>query len=579
MRKADFRPDRVGAYFRAEWAALLVVTVSGLIYNIGLLAGPLFEGRMAGRLIDVLNGQAGFADMAALVVIYALITAVVQGARYIKRFYVRRFANNVNRRMKRVLYGHLVRMDRPSLEAEGAGSVMTKAISDVDDCVEGMRKFTTELFDTGVALAAYAVMLLTYDARLALIALVFPPISFFIAEKMKKPVQRAGVKRKASYAALNGATIDRATNAVTYRVFGRESDRRQAYEENLSDYERAAVHEGLLSASMLPLYRIMTMAAVPFIIILGARNIAGRGWTSWDVAAFTTFLSCFTRLATKSSSAAKLFNAVHKAQVSWKRIKPLMHEIAPLEEAQSACVNELRIDKLSFAYPNEKPQFENVTFTGRPGAIIGITGPVASGKSTLGKAFLCEYPYEGHIVLNGRELSDMTQAERAAEIGYLGHDPELLSDSIENNVLMGDAGEAEQWLRMACLDKEVAAMEDGKDTMVGSGGVRLSGGQAQRLALARTLCHKRPIMILDDPFSALDKTTEKQVFDNLRAAAADSIVLLISHRLYLFPQFDQVIWLSDGQAQIGSHEELMEKNADYCRLYREQEEEEHHEAK
>ena len=173
----------------------------------------------------------------------------------------------------------------------------------------------------------------------------------------------------------------------------------------------------------------------------------------------------------------------------------------------------------------------------------------------------------------------MTQAERAAEIGYLGHDPELLSDSIENNVLMGEKDDAEKWLRMVCLDKEVAAMEAGKATMVGSGGVRLSGGQAQRLALARTLCHKRPVMILDDPFSALDKATEKQVFDNLRAAAADSIVLLISHRLYLFPRFDQVIWLSDGQAQIGSHETLMEKNADYRRLYREQEEEERHEAK
>ena len=579
MRKADFRPDRVGAYFRAEWAALLAVAASGLIYNIGLLAGPLFEGRMAGRLIDVLNGRAGFADMAALVAIYALITAVVQGARYVKRFYVRRFANNVNRRMKRVLYGHLVRMDRPSLEAEGAGSVMTKAISDVDDCVEGMRKFTTELFDTGVALAAYAVMLLTYDVRLALIALVFPPISFFIAEKMKRPVQRAGVKRKASYAALNGATIDCATNAVTYRVFGRESDRRQTYEESLSDYERAAVHEGLLSASMPPIYRVISMAAVPFIIILGARNIAGSGWTSWDVAAFTTFLSCFTRLATKSSSAAKLFNAVHKAQVSWKRIKPLMHEIAPLERAEAARVSEMRVDKLGFAYPGEKAQFEGVSFTAQPGMIIGVTGPVASGKSTLGKAFLCEYPYNGHIALDGRELSHLTQAERAAEIGYLGHDPELLSDSIENNVLMGEKDDAEKWLRMVCLDKEVAAMEAGKATMVGSGGVRLSGGQAQRLALARTLCHKRPVMILDDPFSALDKATEKQVFDNLRAAAADSIVLLISHRLYLFPRFDQVIWLSDGQAQIGSHETLMEKNADYRRLYREQEEEERHEAK
>ena len=265
--------------------------------------------------------------------------------------------------------------------------------------------------------------------------------------------------------------------------------------------------------------------------------------------------------------------------MSWKRIKPLMHEIAPLERAEAARVSEMRVDKLGFAYPGEKAQFEGVSFTAQPGMIIGVTGPVASGKSTLGKAFLCEYPYEGHIALDGRELFDMTQAERAAEIGYLGYDPELLSDSIENNVLMGEKDDAEKWLRMVCLDKEVAAMEAGKATMVGSGGVRLSGGQAQRLALARTLCHKRPVMILDDPFSALDKATEKQVFDNLRAAAADSIVLLISHRLYLFPRFDQVIWLSDGQAQIGSHETLMEKSADYRRLYREQEEEERHEAK
>ena len=578
MRNKEFRPDRIGAYFRAEWAALLAVAASGLIYNIGLLAGPLFEGLMAGRLIDVLAGRAVFADMAALVALYAFLTAAVQGARYVKRFYVRRFANNVNRRMKRVLYAHIVRMDRPSLEAEGAGSVMTKAISDVDDCAEGMRKFTTELFDTGVALAAYAVMLLTYDVRLALIALAFPPISYYVAERMKKPVQRAGVRRKAGYAALNGATIDRASNAVTYRVFGRESDRRQAYKENLSAYERAAVREGLLIAAMPPVYRVTTMAAAPLIIILGARNIAGRGWTSWDVAAFTTFLSCFTRLAAKSSGAAKLFNAVHKAQVSWRRIKPLMRDIAPLEEAQSVRVNELRVDNLSFAYPDGKTLFENVSFTAEPGMIIGVTGPVASGKSTLGRAFLCEYPYGGRIALDGRELSHLTQAERAAEIGYLGHDPELLNDSIENNVLLGDAGAAEAWLRAVCLDNEVAAMEDGKAAMVGDGGVRLSGGQAQRLALARTLCHKRPVMILDDPFSALDRATEKQVFDNLRAAAGDSIVLLISHRLYLFPQLDRVIWLSDGRAQAGTHGSLMEKNADYRRLYREQEEEERREA-
>ena len=131
--------------------------------------------------------------MATLVLAYLFVTLVVQGARFIKRFYVRRFANNINRRMKGILYANLVRESRTSLEKEGAGELMTKAISDVDDCVEGMRKFTTEVFDTGVVMVSYAVMLLIYDWHLALLSLLFTPISYFCAAKMKKPVQRAGV--------------------------------------------------------------------------------------------------------------------------------------------------------------------------------------------------------------------------------------------------------------------------------------------------------------------------------------------------------------------------------------------------
>ena len=177
-KKKGFQANRVLSYFKAEWVTLATVTVSGLIYNIGLLAAPWFEGRMAGRLVDILGGSGTFTSMLRLAVCYAAVTALVQGARYIKRFYVRRFANDVNRRMKRILYGSLIRKSRAELEGEGVGSAMTKAIQDVDDCVEGMRKFTTELFDTGVALLAYCGMLLHYDWRLALICMLFPPISY-----------------------------------------------------------------------------------------------------------------------------------------------------------------------------------------------------------------------------------------------------------------------------------------------------------------------------------------------------------------------------------------------------------------
>ena len=139
--------------------------------------------------------------------------------------------------------------------------------------------------------------------------------------------------------------------------------------------------------------------------------------------------------------------------------------------------------------------------------------------------------------------------------------------------MLGDKKEADDYLKAVCMEQETAEMEDGKQTAVGNGGVRLSGGQAKRLALARTLCHKKPVLILDDPFSALDKNTEKQIFANLKQQTKDNIVFLISHRLYLFQQMDQVIWMEDGKAVAGTHEEILEKIPEYRSLYETQSDE------
>lgn len=567
QRKKISGPDRILSYFKRQWPILLAVTVSGLIYNIGLLAGPWYEGQMTGCLVNILGGNAGYSDMLVLVISYVTVIAVVQISRYIKRFYVRRFANNVNRDMKEILYGSLVHRSRAQLEEEGAGNVMTKAILDVDDCVEGMRKFTTEIFDTGVALAAYAGLLLYYDWRLAILSMLFLPVSYVLAEKMKGNVQRTGAAYKEQSGALSAATLDRAANAITYRVYGREKEREQAYEGNLTAYEKSAVRANIWSTAFPPLYRIISMTGVLFILYFGSKNVLGNGWKAWDVAAFTTFLSCFIKLSVKSSHAAKLFNAVHKAQVSWKRIKPLMKEEPCEDDNRLQKPGTLEVSHVSFAYPGCGKIYEDLSFLAAPGQIIGVTGAVACGKSTLGKTFLCEYPYEGRIRFHGKELSEMTRAERTGMVGYLGHDPELFNDTVRNNILLGDDDDPEKYLKAVCFDGEVAEMEEGMDTIVGNGGVRLSGGQAQRLALARTLCHKRPVWILDDPFSALDRKTEEEVFANLKKLASDSIVILLSHRLYLFPQMNQVLWMEDGKVAVGTHEQILAKCPEYARLY------------
>lgn len=568
-RDKSFRPDRVLSYFRVEWFPLLLVTLSGLVYNIGLLAAPWFEGRLAQCLADILGGSETAAQMALLVLAYIAVTLLVQAARFIKRFYVRRFANNINRRMKGILYANLVRQSRAALEKEGAGELMTKTISDVDDCVEGMRKFTTEVFDTGVALAGYAVMLLVYDWRLAILGLLFTPVSYVCAAGMKKPVQRAGMAYKKAAGALSSATLDRARNAVTYRIYGCEEARMEKYEEALSLYEKTAVRNNVWQSALPPLYLAASEAGTLFILWFGAKNVLGTGWNHWDIAAFTTFLSCFTKLVVKSSKVAKLFNAVQKAEVSWKRIRPLMKTPEQLDALQIPAAQDVTLKELAFSY-GEEPVFSGLSLTAHPGDIIGITGPVACGKSTLGRVFLCEAPYQGSVCFGGRELSTLTPRQIAATVGYLGHDPELSADTVQNNVLCGSEQDVMPWLAAAALKEEVLAMEKGTETVICSGGTRLSGGQAQRLALARTLAHPRPVLVLDDPFSALDRSTEDAIFAELQAYARDKVVFLISHRLYHFPQMQQIIFMEGGRTTVGTHEELMAEVPVYRQLYESQ---------
>ena len=569
-RGRAFQPDSIAAYFRLEWLPLTLITLSGLAYNVGLLAGPWFEGRLAQCLADILGGNETAAAMTALAAGYILVTLLVQAARFIKRFYVRRFANNINRRMKGVLYANLVRQSRGALEKQGAGELMTKAISDVDDCAEGIRKFTTEVFDTGVALAGYIVMLFAYDRHLALLCMIFPPISYICAEKMKKPVQRAGAAYKKAAAALSAATLDRAKNAVTYRVYGCEDAQEARYEAALDGYEQAAVRANVWQAALPPLYLAASNLSVLFILWFGAKNVLGTGWRAWDIAAFTTFLSCFMKTAVKSSKAAKLFNAVQRAEVSWKRIKPMMKTPRALEPLAVPAAQRVEVSGLSFCYDGGAPIFEGVSFSAQPGNIIGVTGPVACGKSTLGRVFLCERPYGGSVRIGGRELSGLSPREAASTVGYLGHDPELWNDTVEENVLCGEAGDAMRFLALTALDGEVRAMEQGLQTVVGSGGVRLSGGQAQRLALARTLAHPRPVLVLDDPFSALDRRTEDEVFARLKACAQDRVVILISHRLYHFPELRQIVFMQDGKADVGTHEALCASVPAYRALYESQ---------
>lgn len=545
-------------YILKEKKYLFLITITGLIYNVGLLAGPYFEGQLAGCLVDISKNLKTANSMIQLSVIYICVILFVQFARFLKRYFVREFGNDINRNLKMDVYKHFV---YDTSNNENAGSIMTKAISDADACSEGIRKFTTEIFDTGIALISYIMMLVLYDAKLTCFVIIFPVISYLIANKLGPVVAKNASNAKKSAERLNTSTLDRLHLAITYRIYGEESNMHEVYEKDLQDYEDKTVRSNILETALKPLYEIISMTGIVFIIYFGSKRVMNN---LWDVAIFTTYISCFTKMAVKSSKAAKLFNAVQKAKVSWDRIYPIIENDHEVKYRKLVDVNTIEVSNLSYAY-DDRIIFSNVSFQAKKGDIIGITGEIASGKSTLGKVFLENSHYQGKILVNKKQLKDIEKDY--AVTSYMGHNLELFDDTIENNIKFGKEGNILPVLDISSMKEEVETFPDGIYTRLGEGGIKLSGGQQSRIALARTLYHARGIIVLDDPFSACDKNTEKEIYENIRREYKESIIFLISHRLSLFEQMDQILFIDNQSVEAGTHQELLKNNEKYKHLY------------
>lgn len=562
--KAIKNPDKIKNYWIKEKKSVILLTLFGILYDVGMVARPIYQG----KLIDALIAKVNFNNLIKLSLTFIFIIGMVQFFRYLKRYYVRQFANATTATMRFMIYNNILHKEEKELNDENMGSLMTKAISDVDVCVEGMRKSTTEVFDTGVLFITYLVTLLQYDVKITLYACIFIPAAVFIAEKMKKIIFKFTKAYRSQLSQVSDITYDRIDNAILYRLYGREADNRVVYEEELEDFEKKAIVANIWENAMQPIYNVIAMGGIVFVIIMAGEKVYEGSFT---VGVFSAYISIFTIMAAKASRIARLFNTIQKSSVSWKRIKPFLKEYKEIDKTRGIISKEtkLEIENLYLKYDKSSDYIiKNLNFKARENNIVGITGPIGCGKSTLGRVFLGNINYEGSIKIDNKELRDYSEYERSKIISYMGHDAHLISDTIYNNITMGDDGDISHVLKMVCFDEDLKSMENGIETLVGNGGVRLSGGQQARIALARTLYHKNKILILDDPFSAVDMKTEKNIIDNLRANYGDCLILLISHRLAIFKYLNQIILINEDKTlEYGNHQKLIENSKLYNQLY------------
>lgn len=559
-------PDKVGSYWKAEWRVVSIIVVTGLLYNALLAAGPVLQG----MIIDLIVAHGARSLILTRIAEFVLLIAFVQFNRYLKRYYVRNFANRTSATMRMIVYDDIMGRDMEELKGETAGDLMTRAISDVGECVEGMRKFTTEVFDTGVLMVSYFVVLVHYDLKLTLIASIFIPASMVLAGRMKTVIYRYTRAYREQLSRVSEKTLENVENAVLYRTAGVEKIKSEKYDEELEELKKRGIPAAMLETAMQPVYKVIGLIGIVLVVYYGGMKTVEGTWT---IGVFTAYIAIFASFALKCSKAAKLFNSVQKAQVSWRRIFPYLSHYAGrspvkaetlVEDASPAA--DLKVRDLSFGVVS------GVSFEGKVGQVIGVTGPVASGKSSIGSALQGLWPYGGSITINGRELGSMSQKEISRFVTYMGHDAQLLSDTIYRNLTMGEDGDVTAVLDDVCFGPDLETMEDGLDTMVGASGIRLSGGQQSRLALARALFNKGRILVLDDPFAAVDADTEKNITRNLRRRYADSLIILISHRVSAFDETDRVLLVSGGTAEFSTHNELMRDSEVYRQIFTSQRE-------
>ena len=559
-------PDFMLSYVKKYKNRFIITAVSGIIFNSAIVFGPIFQG----KLLDSAVSSNGLNSIIKAALEFILVTMSFQIARLFKRYYVRDMANRISGDMRISIMESILNTDLNALEKQKIGDMMSTTIGDVDITVEAIRKTITEIWDTGILMAAYFIALLFYDFKLTLIAAVPIPIVIILAQMMRKLVQsKSKLSRKA-----NSKTIIQIRKMISQinilRLYGREDAELKRFKERLSIQAKSTALAAVLKNGLAPLYSSFASAGIILVIAYGGDRVI-KG--SWSIGSFTAYITMFIALAARTTTAAKVFNIQQGAKASWERVKALINNSGEIRSHNAKAIKpkEIKVKNLSFKYrAGDRFAIKNISFTVKSGMVVGVTGPVGCGKSALALALTGLYDYSGKIFLDKDEMKDLPYEKRLSTITYMGHDPFLFSNTIENNIAWAktDKEKLKEVLNISSLSRDIISFPQNIETQVGEKGDKVSGGQRQRMALARALYKDAHIVILDDPFSAVDIATEAEIIDNLRENPDGRTIFIFSHRLEAFKYADLVLVLNKGEiAEKGTHKELLEANGIYNRIY------------
>ncbi|NKB21906.1 MAG: ATP-binding cassette domain-containing protein [Alphaproteobacteria bacterium] len=378
----------------------------------------------------------------------------------------------------------------------------------------------------------------------------------------------------------NTRAIDSLLNYETVKYFGNEEHEAQRFDRSLAGYERAAV----LSKSSLSLLNIGQAGIIGGGLVI-MMLMAGQGVVDGEltIGEFTMVHIYLMQLFQPLNFLGFVYREIKQSLIDMEAMFNLLHveqEVAdrpnsvPLEIDQG----EVIFEGVSFGYDSRREILKDVSFTVAPGKTLAIVGSSGAGKSTVSRLLFRFYDIdEGAVKIDGQDIRSVTQDSVRASIAIVPQDTVLFNDTILYNIGYGrpDASptEIEEAARTASLHEFILRMPDGYQTIVGEGGLKLSGGEKQRVAIARAILKQPKILIFDEATSALDTRTEREIQTALKAVSADHTTLVIAHRLSTIVDADEIVVFEQGQIiERGTHELLLEGGGVYAAMWQRQQE-------